>query len=128
MKVLLVGAGGQLGEELRLACPQGIDLVAATHPELDVRSLSEVLSFTAQCAPSVIINAAAYTAVDGAESRPDLAEAVNAEGPGYLARAAERCAARMLQISTDFVFDGQGRITELSPFWDMDSVNRHLAG
>ena len=113
MKVLLVGAGGQLGEELKLACPADIDLVAVGHRELDIRQRDEVLSFTEQCAPAVIINAAAYTAVDGAESKPDLAVAVNAEGPGHLARAAERNSARLLQVSTDFVFDGAASVPYL---------------
>ncbi len=107
MKTLILGAGGQLGRELQQSCPQGVDMVAATHAQLDIRQQESVLSFVAECQPELIINAAAYTAVDGAESKPDLAVEINAEGPGYLARAAERCGARLLQVSTDFVFDGQ---------------------
>ena len=107
MKVLITGAGGQLGRELVLSCPPGIDLVTATRAELDVSSRDAVLGLVEQERPEVIINAAAYTAVDGAESKPDLAVQVNAEGPGCLARAAQRCDARLLHISTDFVFDGE---------------------
>lgn len=106
MKTLIVGAGGQLGRELQLSCPQGVDVIAATRSDLDITHQEAVLAYVADHHPALIINAAAYTAVDGAESKPDLAVAINAEGPGYLARAAERIGARLLQVSTDFVFDG----------------------
>jgi dTDP-4-dehydrorhamnose reductase len=106
VKALILGAGGQLGRELQLCCPPGVDMLTATRAQLDIRKQADVLAFVAECQPEVIINAAAYTAVDGAESKPDLAVEVNAEGPGFLARAAERCGARMLHVSTDFVFDG----------------------
>ena len=107
IKTLLTGAGGQLGNELRLKCPDNVELVALTHRELDISRREDVLDRVAACQPDVIINAAAYTAVEGAEAKPDLAVEVNAEGPGHLARAAERCGARLLQVSTDFVFDGE---------------------
>lgn len=107
IKTLLTGAGGQLGNELRLSCPETVELVAVTHRELDIGRREDVLALVAGCQPDVIINAAAYTAVDGAESKPDLAVEINSEGPGHLARAAERCGARLLQVSTDFVFDGE---------------------
>lgn len=107
MKTLILGAGGQLGRELQLSCPSGVDMVAASRAELDIRAQDQVMAFVADRRPEVIINAAAYTAVDGAESKPDVAVEINAEGPGFLARAAERCGARLLQVSTDFVFDGE---------------------
>ena len=107
MKVLLTGAGGQLGSELRLTCPASVELVATTRRELDVTRREAVLEFVADCQPAAIINAAAYTAVEGAEAKPDLAVAVNAEAVGHLARAAERVGARLLQFSTDLVFDGR---------------------
>ncbi len=107
MKVLVTGADGQLGSELRLTRPDGVELLAANRSELDISQQDEVLSFVEQCRPDAIINAAAYTAVDGAESKPDLAVDINAEGPGYLARAAELAGARLLHVSTDFVFDGE---------------------
>jgi dTDP-4-dehydrorhamnose reductase len=107
VKTLILGAGGQLGRELQLSCPSGVDMVAATRAELDIRAQDQVMAFVADCRPEIIINAAAYTAVDGAESKPDVAVEINAEGPGFLARAAERCGARLLQVSTDFVFDGE---------------------
>jgi dTDP-4-dehydrorhamnose reductase len=107
LKILLVGAGGQLGSELQVTRPEGVDLVAATRTDLDVTRREDVLEFVADCMPAVIINAAAYTAVDGAEAKPDLAVEVNAEAVGHLARAAERCGSRLLQVSTDLVFYGQ---------------------
>lgn len=110
MKTLILGAGGQLGRELQQSCPKGVDMVVADRSQLDIRRQEAVLSYVARCQPEVIINAAAYTAVDGAESKPDLAVEINAEGPGFLARAAERGGARLLQVSTDFVFDGQAAL------------------
>ena len=107
MKVLLTGAGGQLGREIQIACPEGVQLLAITRAELDISQQDTVLDFVEEHRPDVIINAAAYTAVDGAESKPDLAVDINAEGPGFLARAAERLDARLLHVSTDFVFDGE---------------------
>lgn len=107
MKTLILGAGGQLGRELQLSCPSGVDMLAVTRAELDIRAQDQVMAFVAESRPETIINAAAYTAVDGAESKPDVAVEINAEGPGFLARAAERCGARLLQVSTDFVFDGE---------------------
>lgn len=106
MKILITGADGQLGRELQLSSPQGLELVSVNKKELDISVREQVLSFVESCRPDVIVNAAAYTAVDGAESKPDLAVAINAEGPGHLARAAERCGARLVHVSTDFVFDG----------------------
>lgn len=108
MRVLVTGAGGQLGRELQLNCPDSVELQALTRSELDISDQAAVLSLVGDCRPDVIINAAAYTAVDGAESKPDLAVSINAEGPGHLARAAERHDARLLHVSTDFVFDGAG--------------------
>jgi len=109
MKTLIVGANGQLGQELQRSVPPGMDLVAADRGLLDIRDHRAVLDYVAAQRPALIINCAAYTAVDGAETKPDLAVQVNAEGPGSLARAAERIDARLLHVSTDFVFDGQAR-------------------
>ena len=107
MKVLVVGAGGQLGQELLRSCPTDVDVVAADRERLDISDRDAVLAYVGECQPELIINAAAYTAVDGAEAEPDLALAINAEGPAALARAAEQCGARLFHVSTDFVFDGE---------------------
>ena len=106
MKALLLGAGGQLGMELQRSCPAGTELVAATREQLDITDAEAVLEFVQETGPQVILNAAAYTAVDGAETKPDQAVEINAEGAGYIARAAERNGARLIHVSTDFVFDG----------------------
>ena len=106
MRVMLAGAAGQLGRELQNTRPPGIDLVALDRGKLDITSREQVLDLAAEICPQMIVNAAAYTAVDGAETRPDLAVQVNAEGPGYLARAAQVQGAQLIHISTDFVFDG----------------------
>lgn len=106
MKILLTGANGQLGWEMRRCAPQGVELLATDRGTLDLAAPGleqRVLAL----APQAIVNAAAYTAVDRAESEPALAYAANAEAPAALARAARALGARLLHISTDFVFDGQ---------------------
>ena len=106
MRVLIVGAQGQLGQELQNTAPAGVELLTAARNQLDICQRQSVLDYVQATQPAVIINAAAYTAVDGAETKPDWAVQVNAEGPGYLARAAQQVDARLLHVSTDFVFDG----------------------
>lgn len=106
MRVLIIGAQGQLGQELQNTVPAGVDLIAAGRAQLDISQRQSVLDYVQETRPGVIINAAAYTAVDGAETKPDWAVQVNAEGPGYLARAAQQVSAKLLHVSTDFVFDG----------------------
>lgn len=105
MKVIVIGAGGQVGWELQRTVPAGVELDALGRAALDLRD-PELVSGIAARAPEVIINAAAYTAVDAAESEPALARAVNAEGARFVARAAHAAGARLVHISTDFVFDG----------------------
>jgi dTDP-4-dehydrorhamnose reductase len=107
MKTLIVGASGQLGLELQATRPDSTELICATREQLDICDQAAVLEYVSALMPDLIINAAAYTAVDGAETKPDLAVQINAEAPGYLARAAERTGARLLHVSTDFVFDGE---------------------
>lgn len=106
MKVLITGARGQLGRELQLECPPGIDMVICDLAELDVTNAQVVTTRLGEIRPEVVINAAAYTAVDQAEKERDRAYATNAIGAGNLARVAETIGARMIQISTDFVFSG----------------------
>jgi dTDP-4-dehydrorhamnose reductase len=106
MRVLIVGARGQLGQELQKSAPADVELLLMGRDELDISNQQAVLDYVLLSKPQVIINAAAYTAVDGAETKPDLAVQVNAEAPGYLAIAAQQIGARLLHVSTDFVFDG----------------------
>lgn len=105
-RVLITGAGGQVGRALLAAVPDGFEAVACTHADLDIGAGKSVRECVGLHRPAVIINAAAYTAVDKAESEPDAAQRINAAGPGYLAAAARECGARLIHISTDFVFDG----------------------
>ena len=105
-KVLITGAGGQVGRALLAAVPDSFEAIACAHIDLDIGAGEAVRDFVRHHRPAVIINAAAYTAVDKAESEPDLAHRINAQGPGHLAAAARECGARLLHISTDFVFDG----------------------
>jgi dTDP-4-dehydrorhamnose reductase len=105
-KVLITGAGGQVGRALLDAAPDNLEVVACTHAELDIGAGEAVRECIGRHRPAVIINAAAYTAVDKAESEPEAAERINAEGPGHLAAAARKYGARLIHISTDFVFDG----------------------
>lgn len=106
MKVLLTGSRGQLGRALAACAPTDCELIASTHAALDIADPSAVAGFVEARDPDLIVNAAAYTDVGRAETEPEPARRVNAEGPEYLARAARACGARMIQVSTNFVFDG----------------------
>lgn len=106
MKVLLTGAGGQLGRMMCATAPAGVILEARTSAQLDVSDLGETSRIVAALKPEVIINAAAYTAVDRAEQEPEHAHAVNGRGAAHLAQAATQCGARLIHVSTDYVFDG----------------------
>jgi dTDP-4-dehydrorhamnose reductase len=106
-RVLVCGAGGQLGRELqRVPWPPLFELHAVSLEQLDITDEAAVATLVEQLRPAVIVNAAAYTAVDRAEDEPATAFAVNAAGVAHLVHAAERCGARLLHVSTDYVFDG----------------------
>jgi dTDP-4-dehydrorhamnose reductase len=106
MKVLITGAAGQVGQALTRTAPAGVDAFAASRRELNIADALGVSEFVNAHRPDLIINAAAYTAVDKAESEPGEARAGNESGPRHLAAAAGRSGARMIHISTDFVFNG----------------------
>ncbi len=107
MKILVTGANGQLGWELQRAKPDDCELVALARDQLDITDLDEVTLLFNSIKPDWIINAAAYTQVDKAESDSEEAYAINAEGAANLAMAAEGYRARLLHVSTDFIFDGR---------------------
>ena len=107
MKVLVTGAGGQLASELQLCAPAHVHIVALGRAELDIVDEAAVQRVMETHRPTVVINAAAYTAVDRAESESARAYAVNADGPGYLARTCAAQDARLIHVSTDFVFSGE---------------------
>lgn len=118
MKVLIAGSGGQLGWELQRCLPEGWDVFAADADVLDITSEDIVREIVEREKPDWIINAAAYTAVDKAESEIELARQVNAVGAANLAKAAKLLGAGLVQISTDFVFDG----TQSTPYKADDVV------
>jgi len=105
-KVLVVGAGGQLGQELQRTVAAAVDCVPLTRAQLDIADAAAVAECLSNLSPQLVINAAAYTAVDKAESEPEAAERGNAQGPGTLAQACANKGIRLIHISTDFVFDG----------------------
>ena len=107
MKVLLTGAAGQLGQALIAACPQGIQLLPCRRQELDLSAQNACRRLVREHQPDWVLNAGAYTAVDRAESEAELAYAVNALAPAALAEAQAEHGGRLLQLSTDFVFNGQ---------------------
>jgi dTDP-4-dehydrorhamnose reductase len=108
VKVLITGHRGQLGMDLmRCARSRGIDAVGAGRSECDITSIEGVERFFVQAGPfDTVINAAAYTAVDRAESDPHNAYAVNRDGAGHLARACAQCGTPLVHVSTDYVFGG----------------------
>lgn len=109
MRALVTGAAGQLGVELLKTAPPQFEVVGLGHRECDITNPEQVDAAMATHRPDVVINAAAYTAVDEAERQPALAYAVNATGAGNVARAAQTVGARVIQVSTDYVFDGMSR-------------------
>lgn len=106
MRVIVTGARGQVGYELLSLAPQGFQVIGLGSDELDITNGEQVASLLARLRPGLIINAAAYTAVDKAESEVERAYAVNRDGVANLAIAAEQLKIPLLHISTDYVFDG----------------------
>ncbi len=106
MKVIITGKGGQLAWELEQLAPQGAEVISVGINELDITNEALVSEFITNTKPDLIINAAAYTAVDKAEEDIEAAYAVNELGTKYLANACKKINARILHVSTDFVFDG----------------------
>ena len=105
-KALVCGAGGQLGQELVLTCPEQCQAIPMTRSMLDIADPVQVAKALDDTEPSWVINAAAFTAVDAAESEPESAHRVNAMGPEILALQCRERNIRFLHVSTDFVFDG----------------------
>ena len=106
MRALILGAGGQVGRALAAAAPEGCELVALSRADCDVGDEGAVRAAIAEARPEILFNAAAYTAVDKAEAEPEAARRLNAEAPGLLAAAARAAGARLVHLSTDFVFGG----------------------
>jgi dTDP-4-dehydrorhamnose reductase len=115
--ILLFGANGQLGTKLSALLASQGTVRAIGHADLDLRDLSKLRALLQDARPQVIINAAAYTAVDQAESDAENARLVNAEAPRVMAEVACQCHSLLMHYSTDYVFDGTARApyTEASP-------------
>lgn len=119
-RVWIAGASGQLGTELIATKPAGFEVLANdVGGGVDITDRAAVLAFTAQFKPALIMNAAAYTAVDKAESERELAFRVNRDGAAHLAEAARRGGTRMIHVSTDYVFDGR----QATPYRPDDAAN-----
>ena len=128
--LLVFGAAGQVGQELlALAAARGVPASGVTRKQADITDPDAVTALVAASRPRLIVNAAAYTAVDRAESEPDAAEAGNARGPSVLARAAEVAGVPLLHLSTDYVFDGSkpGAYTEDDPIAPLGVYGRTKA-
>jgi dTDP-4-dehydrorhamnose reductase len=119
MKILLIGGGGQVGFELQRALAPLGDIVIVDFPACDLADADSVRHCVLDTAPQMIVNAAAYTAVDKAESEPDLARAVNATAPAIIGETARQIGARVIHYSTDYVYDGSGS----APFREGDPTN-----
>lgn len=119
MKVLVAGANGQVGRSLQARVPNGIDLVALPSTQLDITSQASISKAFKEHKPAVLINAAAYTAVDKAEVEEEEARAANASGPKLLAQACKENNTFFVHISTDYVFDGNADL----PYKETDPIN-----
>ncbi|QRG05082.1 dTDP-4-dehydrorhamnose reductase [Xanthobacter dioxanivorans] len=117
-RILLFGAAGQLGREVTaLAAARGLDLVGLDHAALDISDPVAVARALEAARPDALINAAAYTAVDKAESEPERAARINAFAPGLIAERCARYGTPLIHVSTDYVFDGTkaGAYVEADP-------------
>jgi dTDP-4-dehydrorhamnose reductase len=119
MRILLIGKYGQLGWEAQRALAPLGEVVAFDYPEIDLSHPERLAGLVAEVAPQVILNAAAYTAVDRAESEPELPRLINGVTPGELAAAARKARAVLIHFSTDYVFDG----TKGAPYQEDDPTH-----
>ncbi|MCX6055312.1 MAG: dTDP-4-dehydrorhamnose reductase [Chloroflexi bacterium] len=119
MKILLFGKNGQLGWELQRSCMTLGEVTAVDYPEVDLSHLDELRVLIRAEKPNLILNAAAYTNVDKAESEPELARKVNALAPAVMAEEVKKLNGAFIHYSTDYVFDG----TKGSPYDETDHPN-----
>ncbi len=118
-RILIVGSAGQVGRELQRSFFDAGEIVAYNRESVDLAAPDQVRAMVRAVAPHIILNAAAYTAVDRAETEPDTAMAVNATAPGVMAEEALRAGALLVHYSTDYVFDGK----KSGPWVETDSPN-----
>ena len=106
MKILITGANGMLAKEIKEKFAQGNELILTDVAELDITNREAVMKYVEEKKPELIINCAAFTAVDKAEEAGEIVEKINADGPGNLAKAAKANDAVLVHVSTDYVFGG----------------------
>jgi len=119
MKILLIGKNGQVGWELRRTLAPLAEVVAVDYPEINFTDAAALRRLVADARPEVVVNAAAYTAVDKAETEKELCRQINATGPGVLAEEARKLGALIVHYSTDYIFDG----TKPTPYVETDKPN-----
>ena len=119
MRILVAGASGQVAHALASLDAPDVTVRALGRPGLDITVPDTIARAIAEHAPDVVVNAAAYTAVDKAESEPDVAFAINRDGAGNVAEAAARANLPVIHISTDYVFDGE----KSDPYVETDEPN-----
>ncbi len=119
LRILLTGKNGQVGSELTRLLAPACELTAVGRHELDLANANDIRRAISTVHPTIIINAAAYTAVDQAEKEEPLARAINAAAPGIIADEAKKIGAFLIHYSTDYVFDG----TKRSPYVENDPTN-----
>ena len=120
MRIIVTGAAGQLGRELLLHCSsEGDDVIGLDRREFDLTSPDSIRRAVRLARPDVVVNCAAFTAVDACESTPDEAMVVNGTGVGHLADAVVAAGAHLVHLSTDYVFDGRKR----DPYVEGDEPN-----
>jgi dTDP-4-dehydrorhamnose reductase len=117
-RILLTGINGQVGHAL-LSQLSGYDVIGLSRHDLDLTNVDAIRSVIREIKPDLMINPAAYTAVDKAESEPDLAYAINATAPQVMAEEAAKLGGTLIHFSTDYVYDGQKR----TPYVETDTVN-----
>ena len=119
MRILITGINGQLGKTLTITKPKDIDLIPITRNELNLEDSKECFSVIKHYKPDWVLNSAAYTSVDLAESQVEIAYKVNYEAPKQFSRALSKYGGKLLHISTDFVFNGQKN----SPYCPNDKID-----
>jgi dTDP-4-dehydrorhamnose reductase len=118
-RLLLIGKNGQVGWELRRTLAPVAEAVCVDFPEIDLASGDSIRQWVRQTQPRIVVNAAAYTAVDRAETEPDQAMKINGAAPGILAEEARRAGALLVHYSTDYVWDG----AKAEPYVETDAPN-----
>lgn len=118
-KILLIGKNGQVGSELNQILPNIGDLISMDRSQIDLAKPEMIPPIIQEIKPNIIVNAAAYTAVDKAESEVELAEKINTITPKILAEESEKLGSTLIHISTDYVFDG----TKNTPYLEEDITN-----